>query len=418
MDKEIPKEEIAKRKRLNLIKIGAGVCVVIALAWLGGRYLFSESLNENDLVIKPVERGTLESSVTASGKVVPLYEQAIVSPVATRVMEVYCTEGDSVEAGQSLLCLDLQSAESDLRRMGDEVSMKQNEIEQAALNNETYLTDLEMKIKSKEMAVSHLKAEVANERRLDSIGSGTGDRIRQAELAYSTGMLELDQLRTQLRNERKAHAASYRSKQLEGSISRRNYQEMERTIDDARVKAPRKGTVTFIYKDLGTSIAPGEKLAVISDLSRFKIAGEISEGLAGKISVGAPVNVRIGRRTTHGHVSNISPQSRDGMTEFYVILDKDSESFIRSGLRTDLNVIYDEREQVVRIPNGQYFQGAGDYVLFVKTADDRLERRKVTLGDSNFDYVEVKSGLQPGEMVVVSDLSAFKNSKSIKIKKK
>ncbi|MDE6299614.1 MAG: HlyD family secretion protein [Muribaculaceae bacterium] len=135
MDKEIPKEEIAKRKRLNLIKIGAGVCVVIALAWLGGRYLFSESLNENDLVIKPVERGTLESSVTASGKVVPLYEQAIVSPVATRVMEVYCTEGDSVEAGQSLLCLDLQSAESDLRRLGDEVSMKQNEIEQAALNN-------------------------------------------------------------------------------------------------------------------------------------------------------------------------------------------------------------------------------------------------------------------------------------------
>ncbi|MDE6424095.1 MAG: N-acetylmuramoyl-L-alanine amidase, partial [Muribaculaceae bacterium] len=52
-------------------------------------------------------------------------------------------------------------------------------------NNDTYLTDLHMRIRAKEMAVSHLKEEVANERRLDSIGSGTGDRIREAELAYS-----------------------------------------------------------------------------------------------------------------------------------------------------------------------------------------------------------------------------------------
>lgn len=140
---------------------------------------------------------SLESSVSASGKIVPLYEQAIVSPVATRIIEVYCNEGDTVEADQSLLKLDLQSAETDLRRISDEVSMKKNEIEQASLANATYLTDLEMKIKVKEMSVSHLKAEVANEKRLDSIGSGTGDRIREAELAYSTARLELEQLKMQ-----------------------------------------------------------------------------------------------------------------------------------------------------------------------------------------------------------------------------
>ncbi len=75
---------------------------------------------------------------------------------------MYCNEGDTVEADQSLLKLDLQSAETDLRRISDEVSMKKNEIEQASLANATYLTDLEMKIKVKEMSVSHLKAEVAN----------------------------------------------------------------------------------------------------------------------------------------------------------------------------------------------------------------------------------------------------------------
>ena len=418
MDKEIPKEKLRKEKIRLWVKIGLTLLGVLIILGVGSHFLFGESVRESDLIIRPAEIGSLESTVSASGKIVPLYEQAIVSPVSTRIMEVYCTEGDSVDVGQSLLRLDLQSAESDLRRMGDEVSMKQNEIEQAALNNATYLTDLEMKIKSKEMSVSHLKAEVANERRLDSIGSGTGDRIRQAELAYATGKLELEQLRAQLHNERKAHAASYRSKQLEGSISRRNLEEMARTLDDAKIKAPRKGIVTYLNKDLGVSIAAGEKLAVVSDLTRFKITGDISETGAGKISVGAGVKIRIGRHDTKGKVSNISPQSKDGMTAFTVMFDDSEDKFLRSGLRAEMNIIYDEREGVVRIPNGQYFQGPGSYILFVNTADDRLERRNVELGDSNFDYVEVKSGIEPGEMVVISDMSEFKKNRSLRMKKK
>lgn len=400
--------------RKRLIIGGSILAVVIAFSLL--MFFLQSGVKEKDLTIKPAELATLESSVSASGKIVPLYEQAIVSPVSTKIMEVYCNEGDQVEAGQSLLKLDLQSTEEDLRRMTDEVSMKRNEIEQTALNNETYLTDLEMRIKAKEMSVSHLKAEVANERRLDSIGSGTGDRIREAELAYSTGQLELEQLKIQLANERKAHAAAYRSKQLEGSITARNLEAMQRTLDDARVKAPRAGTVTYLNKSLGTSIATGEKLAVVSDLSHFKITGEIPESNSGKLSVGSAVNVRINRNTISGHISNISPQSQNGMVEFTVLLDDDTDKLLRSGLRTELNVVYDVHDNVVRIPNGQYFQGPGTYAMFVKTGDNTLERRSVTLGDSNFDFVEVRSGIQPGEEVVVSDMTDYKNSKSLKLK--
>ena len=273
-----------------------------------------------------------------------------------------------------------------------------------------------MKIKAKEMSVSHLKAEVANERRLDSIGSGTGDRIREAQLAYETGKLELEQLRMQLHNERKAHAASFRSKQLEGTISSRNLEEMQRTLDDAKVKAPRQGTVTFLNKSLGTSISAGEKLAVVSDLTHFKINGEIPESNSGKLSIGSAVNVRINRNMVKGHISNISPQSVNGLVQFTVLLEDDSDKLLRSGLRTDLNVVYDIHDGVVRIPNGSYFQGPGSYQLFVKTSDDKLERRNVSLGDSNFDYVEVKSGIKPGEMVVVSDMAVYKDKKTVKLK--
>lgn len=415
MDRDIPKEVQQKENRKRWIRnaligvaIVSGVCI--------GASLYGERLKESDLTIKRAEQGILESSVSASGKIVPLYEQAIVSPVGTKIIEVYCNEGDTVELGESLLKLDLQSAEAEVRRLGDEVSMKRNEIEQTALSSSTYLTDLEMRIKAKEMAVSHLREEVANEKRLDSIGSGTGEKIREAELAYSTGNLELEQMRAQLANERKSHASAYRSKQLEGMIYERNLEEMERTMEDAKVKAPRKGTVTYLNKSLGTSIGAGEKLAVVSDLTHFKIEGEIAETNSGKLSIGSMVKVRINRNTVKGKISNISPQSQNGMVQFTVILDDDSGKELRSGLRADLNVVYDIHDEALLIPNGQYFQGAGNYVMFVKSSDNRVERRNVTLGDSNFDYVEVKSGLKAGEEVVVSDMSRYKNRKRIKLK--
>ncbi len=415
MDREISKEEQRRELRKRWLKVGGIAAAVIVAAVLVFSFI-SESVREDDLLIKPAATGVLESSVSASGKIIPLYEQAIVSPVSTRIMEVYLNEGDTVSAGQSLLRLDLQQTETELRRLADEAEMQRNDMEQTRLNNNTTLTDLEMKIKTKEMAVSHLKAEVANERRLDSIGSGTGDRIREAELAYETGCLELAQMRTQLENVRKGQSAAYRSKQLEGTISQRNLAAMERTLEDARVKAPRAGTVTFLNKNIGTSIGVGEKLAVVSDLNHFKIEGEIPESNSGKLALGEGVNVKINRNIVKGHIAHVSPQSTNGMVQFTVLLDDDNAPILRSGLRTELNVVYDVKDGVVMIPNGAYFQGAGVYQLFVKTEPGKLERRSVTLGDSNFDFVEVRSGIQPGEEVVVSDMAAYKNKGSLKLK--
>lgn len=414
MDREIPKEIRTRAARKRYMKIGS-ICAVAAVGIMIVISMLRESIKESDLTIKPAEVGRLESTTSATGKIVPLYELAVVSPVATKILEVYCNEGDGVEWGEPLLKLDLQSTETELQRLADEVEMKYNNNEQARIKDDTYLTDLEMRIKAKEMAVSHQKAEVANERRLDSIGSGTGDRIREAELAYATGQLELEQLRVQLNNERRSHTAAIRTRELETTISKRNLANMERTLEDARIKAPRKGTVTFLNKSLGTSIGAGEKLAVISDLEHFKVEGEIPETNSGKLALGSEVNVRINRNIVKGHIGHLSPQSVNGMVQFTVILEEDSAALLRSGLRTDLNVIYDVQEGVTRIPNGSYFQGPGNYELFIKTAPGKLEKRTVTLGDSNFDFVEVKSGIKPGEEVVISDMTSFRNQKSINL---
>ncbi len=114
MDREIPIEERRKavfKKRLIVFGILLGLVAIVAIVVS----LLGSSVDSDGLLIKKAELATLESSVSASGKIVPLYEQAIVSPVATKILEVYCNEGDAVDSGQSLLRLDLESAEALMR---------------------------------------------------------------------------------------------------------------------------------------------------------------------------------------------------------------------------------------------------------------------------------------------------------------
>ncbi len=415
MDREIPKSEIQKRKRRQFLRIGI-IAVVIVAAFAFLFVSLRKGVKRSDIVLSKVERGSIETSVSASGKVVPAFEEIINSPIATRIVEVYCMSGDSVMEGTPLLRLDLQSAETELNKLSDEMQMKRLDMEQTRLNISTYLHNLEMQIKVKEMSVNRLAAEVQNERRLDSLGSGTGDKVREAELAYNTGRLELQQLRQQLVNERQVKDAEYKSKQLEVSIFEKNMGEMNRTLEDARIKSPRAATLTYINKEIGSQIAQGQKLAVVSDLSHFSVDAEIADSYGERVSVGAPANIRIGKEMLTGTVSNVTPLSTNGVISFTVKLERDDYPRLRSGLKTDVYVMCDIKDDILRIRNGSYYMGPGMYELFVVDGDDELVKRKVRLGDSNYEYVEVVEGLKEGDSVVTSDMNDYKTSQHLSIR--
>lgn len=416
MDRELTKHErnsLRRRKLLPYI-IGGGVLA----AGLVSLFIASRaSVSREDLMIATVDTGTIETTVTGSGAVVPAFEEIINSPINSRIIEVYCKAGDSVDIDTPLLRLDLQSTETELNKLKDQIEIKNYELEQQKVNNSTRVSDLTMQVKVKEMAVNRLEVELRNERYLDSLGSGTGDRVRQAELAYNTGRLELEQMRQQLANERKVTDAGLNVKNLDINIARKNLGEMSRTLDDAQIKAPRKATLTFINDQIGQKVSEGEKIAIISDLSHFKVDGEIADAYGDRVRVGSKAVVRVGRKERmDGTISNVTPLSRNGVISFTVRLDNDADRRLRSGLRTDIYIMCDVMEDVRRIKNGSYYTGPGTYELFVFNGDDELERRTVRLGDSNFEFVEVVDGLKEGDRVVVSDMKRFINSSSVKVK--
>lgn len=413
MDRKIPKEVLRKERNIKLVKLG-GVILVSIVAIAVVISLLRESINLKNIQLSTVETGTIEVSVSASGKVVPAFEETIIAPIESRIVEVYKKAGDSVDIGTPLVRLDLQSIETDYQKMLDELQMRQYRIEQQRVKNNSTLSNMEMQLKVNDMQIDKMQVEVRNEKYLDSIGAGTTDKVREVELSYNVAKLEQEQSRKRFENDKQVANSELRVQELELEIFRKSLAETKRILDDAQIRSPRKAILTYINNQVGTRVPQGTQVAILSDLSHFRIDGEIADSYGDRISTGNKVVVRIGSDELTGVVSSVTPLSKNGVIQFAVQLDNDNHSRLRSGLKTDVYVMNAIKDDVMRIANGPYYSGQGTYELFVLNGNS-LEIRKLQLGESNYQYVEVISGLQPGDRVVVSDMSQYRNKSKLKI---
>ena len=395
-------------------RIGAAVAA-IGLTVAAAIHLAGSKVDMKNVELSTVDMGDLQVSVTASGSVVPEYQEIIVSPISTRIVETYKKAGDTVEENEPLLRLDLQTAETEYKKGLDDEQMRRLQLQKLKINQNTQLTDLKMKIRVAQMALNSKKMQLRNERYLDSIGSGTTDRVRQAELDYNTARLELEQLNKQYENSIKAANAEYRVQELDLQMFRKSLAEIKRTLDDAKIRSPRRAVLTYINNSIGAQIAQGTQVATVSDLSSFKAECSIADGYSDRMAVGGQVQVRTGGKQLPGTISTINPQAKNSMMEFTVNFDNPSSRLLRSGLKVEVYVMTAMKSNVMRIKSGSYYQGPGKYKLFVKEGN-RLVRHNVELGEANYDYVEVISGLKKGEQVVVSDMEQYEGKNNLKIK--
>lgn len=414
MDREIPKDVLQKERRKRFIKLGSGIAVAILMI-VAVSSLMQTTLKRKDLFFSKVDRGVIEVSVSASGKVVPAFEEIINSPINSRIVEVYKRGGDSVDVGTPILRLDLLSAETDYNKQLDEEQMKRLQLEQLRIQNRNKLSEMEMQLKVSRMELNRKEVELRNERYLDSLGAGTTDKVRQVELDYNVSLLRLKEDEQKFENEKALTDADYKVKELELNIFRKELAETKRTLEDAQIKAPRKAILTYVNNEIGAQVAKGSRVAIVSDLSHFKIEGEIADSYGDRIAPGSRSVVKVGNEKLDGVVSDVTPLSKNGVISFTVQLENDNHSRLRSGLKTDVYVMNAIKDDVMRISNGSYYVGRGEYDMFVVNGDQLIKRR-VILGDSNFEYVEVESGLEVGDEVVVSDMSSFKEKSKLGLK--
>lgn len=414
MDKPIPKRERNIQTLKSIGKI-AGVLATLSLVILIIIEISRASISEASLSFATIDRGTIETTISASGNVQSTSELIINSPISSRIVDVYCKNGDSITAGTRLLQLDLKDAESEYQKLLDEKEIKQQQLLQQRLNDETMLANMHTNIEISEMEFKRLQSELLNEQHLDSIGSGTTEKVRQCEMAVTTARLKLEQSRQQLQREKEIRLSNRRVSELQYNIFIEQLEASRKRLADAQMPAPQNGTITFINNSKGAQVAAGSHIATLADLSSFKISAKLGENLADNLATGKDVIVKIGKETLTGKISNVEAKSEGGNIAFDISLDEPSHPKLRYGMRVDVYILHRIREDVLRIKNGNYYKGAGEYAFFVKEGE-KIVRRKVQLGNSNYDYVEVVAGLDEGCQVVLNDMENYNSRKEIKLK--
>ncbi len=414
MDRDIPVEVLRKRKRKILITVAiAGILVIGVFSSLVS--VLRSGVSEKDIELVTVDKGTIEVSVSASGKVVPLAEEIITSPVSSRIMEVYKKSGDNLQQGDPILRLDLNAADADFGKLKDEMAMKKCKLDQQSVTVKSRLSDLKMQIDIADMKLQRMAVELRNEHYLDSIGASTTDKVRQAQLNYKVETLLFEQLKQKYRNERLTSSADLKVSALEFNISKKSASLMGKTMTEAQVRSPRAAVLTWINNQVGATVSQGAQLAIVSDLKNFKVEAEIADSYADRVSPGAKAIVKIGSQKLEGIVGNVTPSVKNGIIGFTVMLNQSSSEKLRSGLKVDVYIISSISENVLRLANRSYYVGKGEYNLWVANGNV-AQKKKVLLGEGSYDMVEVVSGLKQGDRIIVSDMERYKNASRLKIR--
>jgi HlyD family secretion protein len=415
MDRKLPQEVIRKRRNKLAFRLSI-VSAIVVIVFIGLVGLLQTRISINDVYTSMVDKGSVEISVPAIGKVVPLMEEVIISPVSTKILEVYKKAGDPVDEGDPIIRLDLATINTDVEKQNDELSMKQYKLEQQKAASQSELSDLEMQIEIDEMRIKRMEVLLKNEIFLDSIGAGTSDKIKQTELELTVEKMKLEQMKRNYENHKQSVAADMKVLKLDYNIAKKNARLKNKMMSEAQVRSPRQATLTWVNDQIGSLVPEGTQLVIVSDLNHFKVEAEIADSYGNKVLSGNKTIVKTANKELRGIVGNVVPSVKNGMINFTVLLEDNANEILRSGLKVDVYIINAINEETLRIANRSYYMGVGEYDLWV-VKDNEAVKRKVVLGESSYDYVEVKAGLEEGETVITSDMSHYFDKKKIKVQK-
>lgn len=414
MDKEIPVSERRQQMRKTSYRVLVGA-IITSICLFAIWSLVGDKLSLNNKLIATVDRGSIEIAVNAAGKLNPLLEEIVVSPISTRILEVYKNPGDTVVVGEPLLKLDLGSVETEYQQQLDEKEKLISQMTQVRIRLENTLSESKMQCRLAEMRLKQLSVDLEGETHLQRIGASSADKVRKATLDYEEAKLKLEQLEQKIVNEEKGADAELRVQQLNLEIAEKALAEKARLLQNARILSPKTAILTFIQNQIGTSVLQGDQLAIVSDLTQYKVECEISDKNRDKLSIGSRANIKIGQEQFSGTIYSITPSITNGLIKFTILLNDSSNPNFRGGLNVDVNVFYGRRAGVLRIPHGGYYHGSGDYYLWV-LQDKKAVKQKVKLGDGDFEYVEVISGLSLDDTLILSDMERYDNKSELQIK--
>lgn len=399
------------QKKKRGIWIGAAVIAVVAVT-VFFRSLDPAAPTVDSAVVwrDTVQQGTLVRQIRGPGTLVPEQARFITAVTNGRVERINLLPGAEVEAGDVIL--ELSNPDVNMQLLQTQTQFSQAQA--ALLELRTSLRNQQLQ---QEGAVATLRSQLnqarreyeTNQRLWDTnpnlVARSELERTREAVEELEIRM-DLEQRRLQVMQESQDDQIAAQELQVERLQAQVDFNEDR--LGSLVVRAPNAGLLSPLAEPLqeGQYVLSGQELARIVVPGRLKAEIRIPQTQAQEIVVGQSALVDTRSDTIQGTVTRIDPAVRQGTVTIDVSLPTPLPPSARPDLSVDGNVIIEQLDDVVYVGRPTFGQANQRVSLFRITPDgEYAERVNVLLGASSVNEIEIREGLQPGDVVILSDMS-------------
>lgn len=415
MDRPVSKEH--KRKLLiRQISVISIIIIVPLLIIIFLKSVFIPGVSLSQVSTGISDKGDIQITVQGSGTVIPAYEEIITSPFKSNIVKIIKNPGEKVFPKDTLLILNNKLAENDLNLLTNELDLENIRIDKLKIELQQLREDFEFSRKIKEIKVENARLEYEGEVTLNKMGGSPASDVKKAKTAWDIEQLENSQAQYNFNNQVNSRNNGIRELETEINIQRNKIIKAKDLVDQAYVKAPFHGDLSWVIDQPGASVSEGQQIARVADFSSYKLKGTISNAWAGRVVSGQEVDIRNQDKDLTGTIENIMPAITQGMMECIIRIDKGDITNLRPAQQLEIRVIISKKNKVLRLPNGPYYKDRGYKEMYV-VRGNKAYRTKILFGDSNFDFVEVLDGLKEGEKVILTDIGEKYTREEIKVKK-
>lgn len=406
---DIARPDVARKKRFRRVVYGSGSVVAMLLVTVGISRLepAAPGVDRATLWIDTVKRGPMVRQVRGLGTLVPEEIRWIPATTMGRVERVLLRPGtvvtpDSVilELSNPALELELQDAELRVKAAEAALANVRLQLQKEYLQQEAATLAMESDYQK-----AALQAEVNQQlSERDLLAAIT---LRQSKLDAQQLAARLALAKKQLESHTESMAARIEVQQAEVDQVRAMVQLRQRQVDELRVRAGVAGVLQVVPVEVGQQVAPGANLARVANPARLQAELKIAETQAKDIQIGqiASIDTRNGIAT--GRVVRIDPSVQNGTVAVDVALDGELPKGARPDLSVDGTIELERLDEVLFVGRPAFGQEQAAVGLFKVGSNGEATRVQVKLGRSSVNTVEVLSGLNVGDQVVLSDMSTW-----------